>query len=108
SFTYNGETVEYTTVSAADGNIWLQQNLGSDAVAATMDDENSYGDLFQWGRWADGHQKRDSETTSTTPTPNNPTGIASGLNAFITNSWWSGNALTDTWSADTSADVTET
>lgn len=110
SFTYNGETVSYTTVRGADGNIWLQQNLGSTAVAETMDDENSYGDYFQWGRWDDGHQMADSDTTTVVPTPNNPTGIADGLSSYITSSpsWWSSNDLTDEWTAPNVTSITET
>ncbi|MFA7445664.1 MAG: GEVED domain-containing protein, partial [Flavobacteriaceae bacterium] len=110
SFAYNGETVSYTTVRGADGNIWLQQNLGSDAVAETMNDENSYGHYFQWGRWADGHQIANSATTTTAPIPNNPAGIADGLNSYITSSpsWWSSNDLNDTWAAADAASVTET
>jgi len=72
TFTYSGNTVQYTTVRAADGNIWLQQNLGTAGVATSAIDENAYGDLFQWGRWQDGHEKRTSATSDTAPEPNNP------------------------------------
>lgn len=110
SFTYNGETVIYTTVRGADGNIWLQQNLGSESIANTQDDADSYGDLFQWGRWADGHQKRTSEAGNA-PSPNNPEGLSGGSDNYITgsnvNSWWASNALTDTWNAATPADATD-
>ena len=56
NFTYKGQSVAYTTVRAGDGKIWLQQNLGSPQVAFHHNDEASYGDYFQWGRWDDGHQ----------------------------------------------------
>lgn len=109
SFMYNGAAVSYMTVRGADGHIWLQQNLGSDHVATEMTDGDSYGDLFQWGRWADGHQKRNSVTTSTAPVPNNPLGITNGLNAYITSAaWWSTNELNDQWSAPEAASVTGT
>ena len=39
---------------AADGNAWLQQNLGADEVATAMNAANAFGDLYQWGRWTDG------------------------------------------------------
>lgn len=37
--TYQNKTVSYITVRAADGNEWLQQNLGSTTVATSIDDE---------------------------------------------------------------------
>lgn len=100
SFTYNGEEISYTTVRGADGNIWLQQNLGSSQTASSVDDENSYGDLFQWGRWDDGHQKRTSETTSQVPDPNNPTGLGNGLSEYILGSWWEEGELSDEWNKE--------
>lgn len=106
TFTYNGETVTYTTVRGEDGNIWLQQNLGSSKVAETINDEPSYGDIFQWGRWDDGHQKRISTTTAT-PTPNNPVGIAEGSENYYTGTWWTPNSQTDKWEANTPADATD-
>lgn len=110
SFTYMGEVVSYTTVRGADGNIWLQQNLGSTATAGAMNDEAAYGDIFQWGRWADGHQKRDSELRRTVAEPNNPRGAAAVGNKFIISSpsWWDERALTDTWSAASSDLVSDT
>jgi hypothetical protein len=102
SFSYNGQVVSYTTVRGEDGNIWLQQNLGAEGVATAMDEEAAYGDLYQWGRWADGHQKRTSAITGL-PAPNNPDGLGTGLATYITASpgWWNSNALTDTWTAET-------
>ncbi|SFQ47135.1 GEVED domain-containing protein [Flavobacterium akiainvivens] len=107
SFTYNGQTVSYTTVRGADGNVWLQQNLGAEGVATAMDQDTAYGDLYQWGRWEDGHQKRTSATTSTAANPNNPDGLGSGQATYITSGWWNGNALTDTWAAATPEDATD-
>jgi len=106
TFTYKGQSVNYSTVRGSDGNIWLQQNLGSSNVATTVADETSYGDLFQWGRWDDGHQNRTS-VVGATPTPNNPLGILEGSSAYHTG-WWSGNALTDTWQAPLPQESTAT
>lgn len=111
TLTYKGSEVEYTTVRAADGNIWLQQNLGSNQVAASSTDTEAYGDLFQWGRWDDGHQLRTSLTSATAPVPNNPLGLQGGSENFYTTDpeWWNTNASTnDKWSASTPAEVTET
>jgi hypothetical protein len=106
SFTYHGEPVTYTTVRAGDGNIWLQQNLGSSQVATLMNDENSYGDLFQWGRWDDGHQLRDSPVIAV-PQVNTPEGLT-GINSFVIGSpgWWNANAQTDEWTANNVAEIT--
>lgn len=108
TFIYQGQPTIYTTVRAADGNIWLQQNLGSERVAESVSDEQAYGDLFQWGRWDDGHQLRNSSLTSA-PADNTPNGLQN-LNAFITGTpeWWSANGLTDKWTGTGLAEVTET
>jgi hypothetical protein len=67
TFTYNGASVTYGTVSrdysslAAPHGVqgtkcWLDRNLGANQVAVSSTDHLSYGDLFQWGRSDDGHQ----------------------------------------------------
>lgn len=109
SFIYNGSTVIYPTVRGEDGNIWLQKNLGATQIATAQADIDAYGDLFQWGRWADGHQFRNSAISTTAPMPNNPSGLGNGVNTFFTTSpaWWNVQALTDTWNAPTPGDVTD-
>jgi uncharacterized protein (TIGR02145 family) len=47
------------------GKIWMDRNLGASQVATSSTDASAYGDLYQWGRSADGHQCRSSSTTST-------------------------------------------
>jgi uncharacterized protein (TIGR02145 family) len=47
------------------GKIWMDRNLGATQVATLSDDAAAYGDLYQWGRGADGHQIRTSATTTT-------------------------------------------
>jgi uncharacterized protein (TIGR02145 family) len=44
---------------------WMDRNLGASQVATSSTDALSYGDLYQWGRRADGHQCRNSTVTST-------------------------------------------
>jgi len=101
TFIYNGVQTTYTTVRSADGRIWIQQNLGSEAVASSPTDLNGYGDLFQWGRWADGHQARNSQVSSTAPDPNNPLGLAEGNTNFYVSDpeWWANTQATDIWEA---------
>lgn len=79
TFTYNGETVTYGTVQTDTGKCWLDRDLGASRVATSKTDASAYGDLFQWGRLDDGHQKRNSSTTGTQSTSDIP-----GHNLFIT------------------------
>jgi len=58
-----GDTTVVDTVTSPAGKVWMDRNLGASRVAQSSDDSLSYGDLFQWGRFADGHQCRNSETT---------------------------------------------
>ncbi len=45
------------------GKTWMDRNLGALQVATSSVDIDAYGDLYQWGRATDGHQKRTSSTT---------------------------------------------
>ena len=61
----SGSTGAYgTVVNPATGKVWLDRNLGASQVATGSTDIASYGDLYQWGRAADGHEKRTSATHS--------------------------------------------
>ena len=51
-------------VKSRTGRIWMDRNLGASQVATSSTDALAYGDLYQWGRPADGHQLRTSATTS--------------------------------------------
>lgn len=111
----------YKTVRLGDGSVWLQQNLGSSRVATAIDDTQSFGDLYQWGRWADGHEKRTpvfSRTISPTePNPNNPSGLVkqwgANVNPYYYNNssptWWSVDVIgtTDTWTASLPSQANE-
>jgi uncharacterized protein (TIGR02145 family) len=44
--------------------IWLDRNLGAKRICISHSDEECYGDYYQWGRAADGHEKKESATTS--------------------------------------------
>jgi len=61
-YDYNGDGVaEYSWCAReviADGKVWLDRNLGAYRVATAEFDKQSYGDLYQWGRAMDGHQKQ--------------------------------------------------
>ncbi len=109
TFFYGGKKVTYATVRAADGKIWLQQNLGADRVAYSGKDASAYGDLFQWGRWDDGHQIRNSDTLRAIRlSPNDPTALGNGTPHFYVGggttanpAWWqNGQDNPDSWSGD--------
>ena len=52
-------------INPSTGKTWMDRNLGASRVATSRTDADAYGDLYQWGRRADGHQCRNSTTTST-------------------------------------------
>ena len=47
------------------GKLWMDRNLGASQVATSSTDAAAYGDLYQWGRAADGHEKRNSTLYNT-------------------------------------------
>ena len=56
-------------VVAKDGKTWGDKNVGACRPCETQTDELCYGDLFQWGRGADGHEKRaNTDTQDLNPT----------------------------------------
>lgn len=65
---YLGKTIVYLGLTygfvynSSTQKIWLDRNLGATQVAVSSTDANSYGDLYQWGRFGDGHQSRTSPT----------------------------------------------
>jgi uncharacterized protein (TIGR02145 family) len=60
------------TITSTTGKIWMDRNLGATQVATSATDHLAYGDLYQWGRNADGHEKI-TWTGSTIGTPVNGT-----------------------------------
>lgn len=51
-------------VKSVTGRIWMDRNLGASQVAMESNDTLSYGDLYQWGRFAEGHQCRNSQVAT--------------------------------------------
>ncbi|HOK52570.1 MAG TPA: FISUMP domain-containing protein, partial [Bacteroidales bacterium] len=76
--TWTGGTPPSVT-NPTTGKIWMDRNLGASQVATSSTDAAAYGDLYQWGRGADGHQSRTSNTTTTLATSDTP-----GHGNFIT------------------------
>lgn len=87
---------------------FLCRNLGAAGDLYSITDaltynENDNGDLYQWGRPTDGHEKRTSATTTTLATTNTP-----GAVGFITASsspydWRSGGGNETRWTDATKA-----
>jgi uncharacterized protein (TIGR02145 family) len=79
SFVRTATTAIVDVVNPVTGETWMDRNLGAVRAATSSTDEDAYGDLYQWGRGADGHQIRTS-------------GIAAGP---IASPWTSTNFITN-------------
>ena len=66
------DAVNPADVTGPDGNTWFDRNLGAFQVATSGTDTAAYGNLYQWGRGTDGHEARNSSTTTTTSAGNAP------------------------------------
>jgi hypothetical protein len=72
-FTWNGFTYKVVIRDYGGTKLaWLDRNLGATQAATSFTDSNAYGDLYQWGRLTDGHEERNSGTTSTLSTTDVP------------------------------------
>ena len=60
---FNGLTYR-NVISPYTGKTWLDRNIGASEVCTALDDSACYGDYYQWGRNADGHEKTTSNTTT--------------------------------------------
>jgi uncharacterized protein (TIGR02145 family) len=67
-----GPTPIVNVTNPSTGKVWMDRNLGASQVATSSTDVNAYGDLYQWGRRADGHQCRNSGVTSTLSSVDQP------------------------------------
>ncbi|MEA3352510.1 MAG: hypothetical protein U9Q33_01645 [Campylobacterota bacterium] len=59
--------VIYKTIkSPYTGKIWLDRNIGAKRVCQSHDDEQCFGDYYQWGRDSDGHEKENAKVVNVT------------------------------------------
>jgi hypothetical protein len=98
----NGTSTEVVDVTnPVTGKTWMDRNLGASRAATSSTDDQAYGDLYQWGRGADGHQCRNSATTSTlssTDQPDNSLFINGGiLNGELINNDWRSPLNNNLW-----------
>ena len=56
------ESVSDVTTVISVGQEWMDRNLGATRVATSPSDVLAFGDLYQWGRYSDGHESRTSMT----------------------------------------------
>ncbi|MDI6401318.1 FISUMP domain-containing protein [Balneolaceae bacterium ANBcel3] len=85
-------TIVVEVTNPETGQIWMDRNLGAGRTATSPNDSLAFGDLYQWGRAADGHQKRNSSTTITQSNSDQP-----GHDRFITGSEWRSPQNDDLW-----------
>jgi uncharacterized protein (TIGR02145 family) len=78
------------------GKTWMDRNLGASQVATSSSDAAAYGDLYQWGRRADGHQCRNSQTTNVLSSTNVPSHGNFIINPSIPYNWREPQSL-DLW-----------
>jgi len=71
-FCNNVVTAVVDVINPTTGKTWMDRNLGASQVATSSADAQAYGDLYQWGRRADGHQCRNSGTTTNLSSTNQP------------------------------------
>jgi len=73
NITITHKEITYETVTSPfTGEVWLDRNLGASQVCTSLDDTSCYGDYYQWGRNADGHQLTSSALTYNTTSSINP------------------------------------
>lgn len=66
-------TVIVDVINPATGKIWMDRNLGASRAATSSTDVQAYGDYYQWGRRADGHQCWNSPAITTLSSMDQPT-----------------------------------
>ena len=71
-FCNNIVTAVVDVTNPVTGKTWMDRNLGASRVATSSTDALAFGDLYQWGRRADGHQCRNSGTTTTLSSSDQP------------------------------------
>jgi uncharacterized protein (TIGR02145 family) len=84
-------TAVVEVTSPGTGRVWMDRNLGAERAAISSTDDLAFGDLYQWGRRADGHQCRTSleqtqRSNSDTPSHGNFITVTRSTN-FPQNDW---------------------
>jgi uncharacterized protein (TIGR02145 family) len=91
-----------TVLNPSTGKVWMDRNLGAYQVATSKSDFAAYGNLYQWGRGADGHELI-NWTNATSGTLVNGTTSAKASSAaspgsqFITGTDWLTSPNSNLW-----------
>lgn len=85
-------TTVVDVTNATTGKVWMDRNLGAHRAALSSIDSFAYGDYYQFGRSGDGHQCRNSTTTTTKSSTDNP-----GNATFIVHSSGWRTSTTELW-----------
>jgi uncharacterized protein (TIGR02145 family) len=70
----NVPTRPINVLSPHTGRLWMDRNMGAFRAAIASSDDEAAGDVYQWGRFSDGHQCRNSAFSSVLATTDRPTG----------------------------------
>jgi uncharacterized protein (TIGR02145 family) len=95
-FCASGPTAIVNVTNPITGRTWMDRNLGASQAATSSTDTAAYGDLYQWGRGADGHQCRNSATTSTLSNTDQP-GHGNFIIVGVTPDDWRSPQNTNLW-----------
>ncbi len=96
-----GSSVSYAEISSS-GETWMTKNLGALHEATSSTDAAAYGDLYQWGRTTDGHEKRNS-TAVAGPVASGSEGANFILNGTTPSSDWLSTQDNTRWGATKTA-----
>jgi len=79
------------------GKTWMDRNLGATRAALSSTDSDAYGDLYQWGRFTDGHQCRTSGIDSGASSTTTVTGINADKLIVGHYNWYTGSNPDALW-----------
>jgi len=89
-FTQDGTLV--VEVKSKTGRIWMDRNLGAKQAATSSTNAASFGYLYQWGRASDGHQLRNSDTSTKLSSRDVPENGLFVLAIDSPNDWYNGQS----------------
>jgi hypothetical protein len=86
-FCASGPTAIVDVLNPTTGKLWMDRNLGASRAATNSTDTLAFGDLYQWGRKSDGHQCRNSSTTSSLSSTDQPDNNLFIITSTSPNDW---------------------
>ncbi len=82
------------TVVGANAKVWMDRNLGASRMATSSTDAQAYGDLYQWGRAADGHEIVSRFTGDGKATSSDFDGSSTRPSNITSSNGWNGRFIT--------------